>query len=146
MEHAGATAQHFGIEQHAFVAAVLAGEDLVHAFEHVIARDVGQETEPPLVHADERHFVTGQPAGCRQQRSVSAEHDREVRMAANLVESRNAELRRSAGRTRSRLLDQHLDPALAQEAAELQHRLGHFRALVFADQRNRLEAFLHGAH
>ncbi len=52
-------AQHAGIEQHAPVGREFAGQQPVDRRQHFAARDVGHETEPALVDADQRHVVRG---------------------------------------------------------------------------------------
>ena len=52
-----AVADHLGVEQDAVLRGELAVEQVVHAGQHVAARDVGHEAEPPLVDADQRHAI-----------------------------------------------------------------------------------------
>jgi len=73
-----AVAQHLGLQQRAAVGLEAAGQHVRQHVGHVVQTDVGDETEPPEVNADQRNCVGGQLARDAEHRSVAAQHDRQV--------------------------------------------------------------------
>ena len=138
VEHALLAVEHLGGNQHALFGHVIAFEYGADGLEHGVERDVGQETEPALVDADQRDVERRQRARDIEHGAVAAEHDRKIGLAADFLE-RQHRIPAVADVRRGQAVDQHLDAAACEKIAELEQRLGDFRALVFADQADGLE-------
>ena len=88
-ESAGAAARgraDLGGEQGTFVAGAVAGQRRIDARQHVLGHDIGEEPQPPAVHAEQRHTAAGDEprrlrheAGRIEERTVAADGDHEVR-------------------------------------------------------------------
>ncbi len=72
-------------EQGAFVAFATAFERRVHGSKHVLGEDVGEETQPAAIDANEGHAAMGDEARCIEKCSVAANRDDEVCLVGNFV-------------------------------------------------------------
>src|SRR5262249_38934648 len=98
------------------------------------------ETQAPLVDAGERRAVPGEVARRREHRAVSADHDRQIRAAPDVVEfSARAAV---ADALRGLALDDDFAAAALQEFAQRLERRGDL-VRPLADQGNATECRLH---
>ena len=65
-------------QERAPVLGILAREYRVDVFQHRIGADVGQESQPPAIDAEQWNRVAGHQARGVEQRAVPADHDHEI--------------------------------------------------------------------
>ena len=82
-----AVARDFGGQQQAIFLGKTAVEQIIHAGQQVVAGYVRHEPEAALIDADQRHAITSQAARRVEHGAVAAEHDRQIGMGANVVET-----------------------------------------------------------
>ena len=139
------SAPHRGFEQHPLLGHVLAVEYRGNGLEHGVERNVGQESEPPLIDADQRHVTGRKGARNVEHGAVAADDDGEIGFAAQFVQHQHGirAIRDVGGR---QPVNQHLDAAFFKKARELHDRPGDLRGVVFADQCDGGKSGGHGDH
>ena len=132
-----AIAHDFGVKQHAGLGNEAAVEQVFHAGQHVGARDVGHEAEPPLVYPDQRHTVAGQPPRRIEHGAVTTEHNRQIDTGTDGFEAA-ADPAVASGVTphigRSFFLYHYRHASFLKIFGKRTKRLGDLGALVAADQ------------
>jgi hypothetical protein len=110
------------LEQHARLALAAALERVIHALEHALGPDVGQEPEPAAVDAEDRDVAGGGHAGRVQHRAVAADRNQQVSPAR---EFRLRDQRHRQGAEVQAVPGDgpHRTAPLEQVAGEREHRL-----------------------
>jgi hypothetical protein len=137
---AALAAHDLGVEQHARFGDELAVEQVVHAGQHVGARDIGHEAEAPLVDAHQRHPIACQlPCGI-EHGAVATDDDRQVGVRTEPGETAarpTSQAKCGDHVGRRLLLDQNGHATLMQVSGQQANRLGNLRTVVLSDQRDR---------
>ena len=110
------------LEQHACLGLAAALQGVVHALEHAVGTDVGQEPESSAIDAEHRHVAGGGHAGGVQHGAVAADGDQQVGPAREL------RLRDERDRQRTEIDlrpgdDPHRASPFEQVPGEREHRL-----------------------
>ena len=131
-----------GVQQQPFFLGILAGEDFIQPFEHMIGRDVGEKAESALVDAEQRDFVIRQRARRVEQGAVAADDDDEVALLAELAAF--GDVQPVAGHQfGGRLIEQYLEAALADVRAQGMDGGPDVGVTEFADESDTTECACH---
>jgi len=134
-----AVAPHFGGKHGALLDRMAAGENLGHRVEHVGRSDVGHETEPALVDADQGHMVRRQvPCGIEHAAVASLDHG-QIGARPDFIVVRDGKTG-DAAVLRGLFLHQHVACVLAQVVTHRRERGRHVGGVVAAYQGDRLES------
>ena len=142
VEQALVAPPHLGGEQQPRLGDVLAVEDRADGVEHGVERDVGEEAEPALIDADQRHVERRQRARDVEHGAVAADHDGQIGELAGSLQRHDLEVVAGDVRRGDRV-EQHAHAARLQVGRQPQQRLADLGALVLPDQRDGLELGRH---
>ncbi len=132
-------APYFGGKHGALLDRMAAGEDLGHRVDHVGRSDVGHETEPALVDADQGHAMRRQmPRGVEHASVASLDHG-QIGARADFIVIRDGKTG-DAAVLRGLLLHQHVASLLAQVVTHRRERGRDLGGVVAAYQGDRLES------
>ena len=121
---------------------VVAGDHRREHFGELAHGDVGDEAEPPLVDAHQRQAEARQLARDAEHRAVSAEHHRQVALAAEFGGLERA-IAGDAGGQRRLLLERHVEPLADQEMRDVLEHPAYALGLVLAHERGMTKAGRH---
>ena len=110
---------------------VLPAQDGTQGFAVVVEGDVGDETQPPLVDAHERHALARHLPADAQQGAIATDDQRQLRVAADAGNVERGVIRQ-AGVLRRLLLQRHLAALRVQELGDLVDHVPRARRLVLA--------------
>lgn len=135
-----AVAEHAAFEHRAVLFLEVAGQHRRQRLAELPGGDIGDEAEPALVDADQRHRMRRQFAGDAEHRAVAADHHRQVAALAELGGAQRRVAVGQAGSGGGLALHRDLEALLSDELRDLSDQRADALGLELADDRRMPEA------